>query len=153
MSTQIPGGQVVIFTLGGAAYAVPIGVVREVVPWRSPTPIPEAPPHTLGVLDLRGELLPVVDLASRFRLHRERPLESSQIMVIATGGPSAGFVVDEVQQVQFVEPGQVVAPSAVLLGGAAVRAESPVAGIIRLGDQHLAIFLDSQKVISEVALT
>lgn len=152
MSTQIPGGQVVIFTLGGAAYAVPIGVVREVVPWTPPMPVPEAPAHTLGVLDLRGELLPVVDLTSRFRLARQRPFEASQIMVISLNGQGAGFVVDEVQQVQHVDPSQVVEPSAVLFGSAGSASQSPVAGILRLGDQRLAVFLDSQKVLVEAAL-
>ncbi|HLO02953.1 MAG TPA: chemotaxis protein CheW [Symbiobacteriaceae bacterium] len=152
MSTQIPGGQVVIFTLGGAAYAVPIGVVREVVPWTTPMPVPEAPAHHLGVLDLRGELLPVVDLTSRFRLTRQRPYEASQIMVMSLNGQGAGFVVDEVHQVQHVEPSQVVEPSAVLFGSALSASQSPVAGILRLGDQRLAVFLDSQKVISEAAL-
>lgn len=152
MSTQIPGGQVVIFTLGGAAYAVPIGVVREVVPWTPPTPIPEAPPTTLGVLDLRGELLPVVDLAARFQQKRERSYESSQIMVMAFDGQGAGFVVDEVQSVQHVQPDQVVLPNQVLFGSAAARAQSPVAGVLRLGEQRLAVLLDTQKVISEAVL-
>lgn len=115
-------------------------------------PVPEAPAHTLGVLDLRGELLPVVDLTSRFRLARQRPFEASQIMVISLNGQGAGFVVDEVQQVQHVDPSQVVEPSAVLFGSAASASQSPVAGILRLGDQRLAVFLDSQKVIVEAAL-
>jgi purine-binding chemotaxis protein CheW len=149
VSTEIPGGQVVIFTLGEAAYAVPIGVVREVVPWTPPTPVPEAPPATLGVLDLRGELLPVVDLAARFRQARGRPYESMQIMVMAVDGQGAGFVVDEVQHVQHVEPNQIMEPAAFMFGSAAARAQSPVAGIIRLGGQRLAIFLDTRKVISE----
>lgn len=152
MSTEIPGGQVVIFTLGEAAYAVPIGVVREVVPWTPPTPVPEAPPSTLGVLDLRGELLPVVDLAARFHQARQRPYESMQIMVMSVDGQGAGFVVDEVQSVQHVEPHQIVEPTAVMFGSAAARAQSPVAGIIRLGDQRLAVFLDTRKVIKEAVL-
>lgn len=116
-------------------------------------PVPEAPAHTLGVLDLRGELLPVVDLTSRFRLTRQRPFEESQIMVISLNGQGAGFVVDEVQQVQHVDPSQVVEPSKVLFGSALSVSQSPVAGILRLGDQRLAVFLDSQKVIVEAALT
>jgi purine-binding chemotaxis protein CheW len=149
VSTAIPGGQVVIFTLGAEAYAVPIGVVREVVPWTPPTPVPEAPPTTLGVLDLRGEILPVVDLSRRFRRERGRPAEASQIMVMEMDGQGAGFLVDEVSQVYSLEGVQVVEPPPVLFGSAAARAESPVAAILRLGEHRLAVLIDARKVIAE----
>jgi len=74
--------QVLTFELGNETYGVEILRVREIRGWTSVTKIPQAPPHVLGVLNLRGSIVPVVDLRMRFALERA---EYTKVTVIIGG--------------------------------------------------------------------
>ena len=67
--------QVLTFELGNETYGFEILRVREIRGWTSVTTIPQAPPHVLGILNLRGSIVPVMDLRMRFALERARRLE------------------------------------------------------------------------------
>jgi purine-binding chemotaxis protein CheW len=79
------------------AYAMPVEHVLEVGGLREVTPVPGAGPAILGVLNLRGQILPVVDLALLLGIPRTSPPEG--LLVAESGGLQAGFAVDEVQWV------------------------------------------------------
>jgi purine-binding chemotaxis protein CheW len=104
--------QLVVFSLTGDEYALPIERVQEVIPYRTPRSIGHPLPWVVGVIDLRGTILPVCDLATRLAM----PLpsrEHQKIVVVESRGALAGLVVDQVHEVATVEPAQLAQPPAV----------------------------------------
>jgi len=103
--------QVLTFELGNETYGVDILRVREIRGWTSVTRIPQAPPHILGVLNLRGSIVPVVDLRMRLALERAEYTKVTVIIVLsvnaAAGRREIGVVVDGVSDVVDVDAANV----------------------------------------------
>jgi purine-binding chemotaxis protein CheW len=95
--------QVLTFTLGEETYGVDILRVQEIRGWSPVTRIPQAPAHVLGVLNLRGSIVPIVDLRMRFSLERAEYTPLTVIIVLsvesAVGRRDFGVVVDGVSDV------------------------------------------------------
>ena len=104
-------GQVLTFVLGEETYGVDILRVQEIRGWSAVTKIPQAPPHVLGVLNLRGSIVPIVDLRMRFELDRAEYTAITVIIVMSVVTPSGrrdfGVVVDGVSDVVDVDSAQV----------------------------------------------
>ncbi|HLS81167.1 MAG TPA: chemotaxis protein CheW [Steroidobacter sp.] len=100
--------QVLTFTLGDETYGVDILRVQEIRGWAPVTRIPQTPPHVLGVLNLRGSIVPIVDLRMRFALERAEYTPLTVIIVLsvetAAGRRDMGLVVDGVSDVIDVGP-------------------------------------------------
>lgn len=143
--------KMVVFTVGSQEYAVPITVVKEVQAWTKPTPVPEAPPMVEGVIDLRGEIIPVVDLGSRFRTERRKPDADARIMVMELEGRHAGWIVDEVVEVHTPAPGAIAPPSPLLSSMSSVVSDPVVVGILKIGENRLVVVLDAFRIL-ETAL-
>lgn len=119
---------VLVVHLAGGRYAVRADDVREVVRAVAVTPLPGLPPVVEGVIDYRGEIVPVVSLRSRFRLPA-RPPELGDRMVIADGaGRRVALRVDEVETVEGLEPAAVSEAEGLWAAG------QRVAGVVRLGE-------------------
>ena len=105
--------QVLTFVLGNETYGVDILRVQEIRGWSSVTKIPHAPPHVLGVLNLRGSIVPIVDLRMRFSLDRAEYTTVTVIIVVAVmsaaGRRDFGVVVDGVSDVVDVNTEEVKA--------------------------------------------
>jgi purine-binding chemotaxis protein CheW len=105
MSTDIAADpqarQLVVFTLGAEEYGVPITLVQEIIRYTPPRPIPGSPSHVEGVINLRGRIIPVVDLRSRFGAFGDRP-EESKIVIVELPETTVGVTVDEVKEVLTV---------------------------------------------------
>jgi purine-binding chemotaxis protein CheW len=103
--------QVLTFTLGNETYGVDILRVQEIRGWSPVTRIPQSPPHILGVLNLRGSIVPIVDLRMRFNLERAEYTPLTVIIVLsvesAVGRRDFGVVVDGVSDVIDVPSGDV----------------------------------------------
>jgi len=99
--------QFLTFELGSETYGVEILRVREIRGWTSVTKIPHAPAHVLGVLNLRGSIVPVVDLRMRFELERAEYTKVTVIIVLSVHAPNGrrevGVVVDGVSDVVDVD--------------------------------------------------
>ncbi len=98
--------RMVVFALGGEAYGVDVSHVQEII--RVPevlTPVPRAPEFIEGLANLRGLVLPVVDLRVRFGLERAERCEAQRIVVLDVEGARTGFIVDGVSEVRRVERG------------------------------------------------
>jgi purine-binding chemotaxis protein CheW len=95
--------QVLTFCLGAETYGVDILRVQEIRGWAAVTRIPKSPPHVLGVLNLRGSIVPIVDLRVRFSLERAEFTPLTVIIVLSIATPSGrsefGLVVDSVSDV------------------------------------------------------
>ncbi|HJV91449.1 MAG TPA: chemotaxis protein CheW [Holophagaceae bacterium] len=93
----------VVFQLGAERYAMKLQEVREIIMVGQITPVPRAPQFVEGVLNLRGEVMPVVDLRTRFGLERLERNRLSRILICSIGGVYTGLVVDAVDEVRPVE--------------------------------------------------
>ena len=97
--------QLVVFSLAAEEYGVPITLVQEIIRYTPPRPIPGSPSHVEGVINLRGRIIPVVDLRTRFGMGGERPGET-KIVIVEMDALVVGVVVDEVREVLTVGAGQ-----------------------------------------------
>ncbi|MGH8145834.1 MAG: chemotaxis protein CheW [Rhodanobacteraceae bacterium] len=91
--------QQLTFTLAGEEYGVDILAVREIRAWSRVTRIPQTPEYVLGVLNLRGAIVPVMDLRLRFGLPREGYDDTTVVLVVAVEDRLFGLVADAVADV------------------------------------------------------
>jgi purine-binding chemotaxis protein CheW len=96
-------GKYLTFALGPEEYGLEILKVREIIGYMDITAVPQTPHHVKGVINLRGQVIPVIDLRAKFGMETTEVTEQTCIIVveIATGGHkfSTGIVVDRVQEV------------------------------------------------------
>jgi purine-binding chemotaxis protein CheW len=108
-SPQPAGGQalrIVTFRIADRHFGVDVSTVREIRGWQPTTPLPNAAPHVLGVVNLRGIVLPVHDLRQRIGLGPTAVGPSSVVIVIAIGEQLAGILVDAVSDIVDVPESQ-----------------------------------------------
>lgn len=91
--------QVVSFRLGHEEYGVDISQVQEIIRMVEITHVPRAPRFMEGVINLRGQLIPIIDLRTRFAMERNEPTKSTRIVVTEIGSKRVGMVVDAVSEV------------------------------------------------------
>lgn len=102
--------QVLSFVVGSAEYAIEILRVQEIKCFTSITPIPNAAPHVKGVMNLRGAVVPVVDLRVRFGLPAAVCTPLTVIILAAVKNKTVGFIVDTVSDVIQLAPDAVTPP-------------------------------------------
>ncbi|HEY3786326.1 MAG TPA: chemotaxis protein CheW [Steroidobacteraceae bacterium] len=138
--------QVLTFVLGSETYGVDILRVQEIRGWSAVTKIPHAPTHVLGVLNLRGSIVPIVDLRMRFALERAEYTAVTVIIVVsvisASGRRDFGVVVDGVSDVVNVNPAEVKA--APELG--AQGATDYIRGLVP-GAERMIVLLDIDRLV------
>ncbi|AYV44911.1 chemotaxis protein CheW [Caulobacter flavus] len=105
--------QVLSFEVGAQTYCVPVGTVREIRGVTPPTPLPDAPPHVRGVINLRGQVMPVIDLSARLGKGPAQDGPRQVIIVVENGRDVAGLLVDAVCDSFIVEASQISAPPSV----------------------------------------
>lgn len=103
------GAQAVVFVLGGELHGCDIRLVEEVVTKRTIQPLPDMPPHLLGVLMLRGEMVPVMDVSAALSVALDTARTPS-ILVVTMGEGRVGVAVDAVHEVLEV-PAECVLPA------------------------------------------
>ena len=94
-----PPSQYLTLNLAQEEYGVDILAVREIRGWTPVTRIPQAPSYVLGVLNLRGAIVPVIDMRLRFGLPREEYTANTVTVIVTVGGRNFGVVVDAVSDV------------------------------------------------------
>ncbi len=120
--------RLVVFNLDSLRYAVALETVERVVPRPEIAPFPRAPKIVSGVFVLHGDMIPVVDVRSRFRLPEVAPRLSDQLLVVRTRRRRVALVVDRVDGVLAVASDELVDPGAIVPGVEHVR------GVVRLTD-------------------
>jgi purine-binding chemotaxis protein CheW len=139
--------QYLSFFLGGEAYAIGILRVREILEYQAPTRVPQTPPSIRGVINLRGRVIPIVDLALKFGLPPTQATKWTCIIVVETtiGGETAvmGVLADSVNEVTDLPPTEIeAAPSF----GTRVKVDY-LRGMGRAG-QRFILLLDIDRVLS-----
>lgn len=92
-------GELVAFRIGNQEFCVDIMAVREIRGWTPATPLPHSPSYVRGLINLRGTVLPVIDLAVRFGYEPREPSARSVIIVTEVGSQLVGLVVDAVSDI------------------------------------------------------
>jgi purine-binding chemotaxis protein CheW len=147
--------QIVGFRIGKEHFGVPIGIVHEIVRMMDITDVPDAPSFIEGVINLRGKIIPVVDLRKRFAESAQQN-RRNRILVAELDGHNVGLVVDSANEVLKVDPEQIEPPPNIFEQGDL----NYVTGVGKLGGK-LVILIDLAKImqrgelrrISEVAET
>lgn len=96
--------QYITFTLGAEEYGVDIMMVREIKGWTETTALPKAPAHVRGVINLRGVIVPILDLRARFGMGTTQPTSMNVVIIVDAGARTSGLLVDTVSDIISVEP-------------------------------------------------
>jgi len=142
MGGALVGAQYLTFTLGSEAYGLDILRVQEIKGYTAVTPIPNAPDYLKGVMNLRGTVIPVIDLRRRFRMEVADYTAFTVVIVVTVGPRVMGLVVDAVSEVLDVAPGDVEPTPD--LGGQVDGGF--VSGLAKTGDR-LVVLLDIERVV------
>ncbi len=136
---------VVVFRLGAEAYALHLPDVREIIMVGLITPVPRAPQFIDGVLNLRGEVMPVIDLRTRFGLERAEATRLSRIIITSIAGVWTGLVVDLVEEVRTVDERKLEDPPRYT----SVGANAYITKVARAGEQVIFL-LEIQRLLTDV---
>jgi purine-binding chemotaxis protein CheW len=109
-----PTRAVLTFTVGGETYGVDILSIREIIKVRETTEVPRTPRFLLGVISVRGVVIPVVDLRLRLRLPATPPTRAARILVVVKDGDPFGLLVDSVTGVVRLAESEIETPPSTL---------------------------------------
>ena len=90
--------QLVGFIIGNEEYSVPILNIQEIIKPISWTRVPQTPPYILGVFNLRGSVIPLIDLRLKFGLQSKKQTDETRFIVMKDGNEVAGFVIDRLTE-------------------------------------------------------
>jgi len=141
--------QLVVFELMGEEYAVDIMDVREIMKMEEVTPVPNSPDFIEGIINVRGTIDVIVDLARRFNLKETGKAKRGHIINVERGENLYGLIVDEVSEVLRIPKDTIEAAPGII--SQEIRADY-VKGVALVEDR-LLILLDLDKVLSEIELT
>jgi purine-binding chemotaxis protein CheW len=140
-------GKYLTFTLGSEEYGLEILKVREIIGYMEITAVPQTPHYVKGVVNLRGQVIPVIDLRSKFGMETAEITEESCIIVVEVSQNSrkfsTGVVVDKVQEVLDIDGGNIEDSPQF---GASVDTDF-ILGMGKIGDS-VKILLDIDKVLA-----
>ena len=150
--------QLVVFELANESYGINIALVESIIKVQAITQLPQTPAYVKGVTNLRGSVLPVIDLRTRFALEEKEDTRQTRIIIVTMGSIKVGVTVDGVSEVlrvsdELIEPlpPMVNSVNSVFLKGI-VRLENRLIILLELGkvldlnDQQVLEALSAQKV-------
>lgn len=137
--------QLVVFQLGSETYGVEISVVHEIIRMQSITKVPRTPEFVEGVINLRGRIVPVIDLHKRFDLPAEEETSHSRIIVVEVKGVTVGMIVDSVSEVLRLPTANIDPPPPAIAGGI----ETEYLRGVGKWQEKLIILLDLDKVLDK----
>jgi purine-binding chemotaxis protein CheW len=135
--------QIVIFELGPEYFGADIAKVESIIKVQPITQLPHAPSFVEGVTNLRGKVLPVIDLRKRFGLLAQETDKNSRIIVVSVNQIEVGMIVDGVSEVMTIPEGAVESAPAI----ATTIDSSFIKGIAKI-EERLVILLDLTQVLS-----
>lgn len=136
--------QLVVFGLADEAYGVDINTVESIIKLQEITKVPHAPDFVEGVTNLRGSVLPVIDLRMRFGLEEGAADDKEKrIVVVDASGSQVGMIVDSVSEVLTISDEDVKPPAAIM----STVDSAFITGIAKVGDR-LVILLDLSMVLT-----
>jgi purine-binding chemotaxis protein CheW len=134
--------QMVVLDVGDEAYGIPVQRVREIIRVPPITRVPNGPAFLEGVVNLRGQVIPVMDLRKHLGIPSGDETRRSRVVVAELGRHTVGLIVDGVSQVVMVATTEIEPPPSLIAGAN----DGQVCGVARLGDK-LVLFLDPDRVL------
>ncbi|MBL4684501.1 MAG: chemotaxis protein CheW, partial [Nannocystaceae bacterium] len=135
-------GKFLTFRLGNEVYGLEIGVVTEIIRWQDITPVPDVVEYIKGIINLRGKVIPVMDVRCRFAMPTREYDQRTCIIVMNVDSASVGLIVDTVAEVVDIADSQIEPPPSV--GQASSRAV--IKGVGKTGDE-VRILLDPSRLV------
>ncbi len=137
--------QLVVASLSGEEYGIPIMQVQEIIKIPEITHIPNMPDFVEGVINLRGKIVPIIDLRRRFNLELRRYSEDTRIVVSNVAGHSVGLIVDSVSEVIRIGAGIIdpIPPTISHIGTEYLN------GVAKVGSR-LVILLNLERILSDI---
>ncbi len=136
--------QIVVFKLGAEEYGVEIGKVQEIIKLSDITFVPGSPPYVEGVINLRGKVIPVINLKKKFNLGEEEITSLSRIIIARIGERLVGFKVDAALEVLRLNQELIEPPPEMVQ----TPLESYIMGVGK-SDNRLIVLLDLEKLLTE----
>ncbi len=134
----------VVFKVDGAEYALPAADVLQMESYTGATPVPGAPAHVAGLVQVRGRVIPVVDARMRFGLPPGQRSLDTRVVVGQLGNRVVGLLVDSAREVLKLDPAQVKPPPPLVVEGA----RGFVKAVAQVGPR-LVMLIDFPRVIGE----
>lgn len=136
--------QFVIFKLSEQKYCVDIMNIGGITEYKGATKVPEAPYFVEGVINLRGSIIPIINLKKRFSIAENKPAEDCRVVLFNLDGTEIGFLVDEANQVIKIDS-EDIDPTPDILKG---EDKAYIDGVGKVGNE-IVIVLDLAKVLNE----
>jgi purine-binding chemotaxis protein CheW len=137
------GGRFLTFSLGNEAYGIEIRYVTEIIGIQPITEVPELPEYMKGIINLRGKIIPVMDVRLRFKKSFNEYNDRTCVVVIDIQNVSIGLIVDSVSEVISIPESEIVAPPDVSKEG-----NRFIKGIGKVGSE-VKLLLDCEKLLNE----
>lgn len=135
--------QLVVFSLLDEDYGIDIYKVQEIIQYRDITYVPKAPVFVKGVINLRGRVIPVIDLKERFGLPEKEITSDTRIIVVEISSQTVGLIVDSVTEVLRIPRTDIEPPPPVTT----IEADF-IEGVGKL-DERLIIILDIDRILTK----
>lgn len=137
--------QYVVFKLDKGEFGIDIMNVREIVPYEESISIPDTPDFIEGIINHRGDVIPIINLKKRFSIGELKVTKDTRIIVITLEGREVGFIVDEASQTVRLNNDEIdLAPS--IVGGID---KEYITGVGKLDDKRLLILIDLERILSQ----
>lgn len=131
------------FTLGVEEFAIPLLTVKEVIAIPETTPIPHTPPHFIGIMNLRGQVISIIDLRKKFSIAAKNSEETS-VIILDLKSQYLGVVVDSVNSVLPIKNSDVLVKPLI----ESSKSTDYITGVFRKNEQ-LVLLLDVYKALSQ----
>ncbi|MEI0531850.1 chemotaxis protein CheW [Brachyspira pilosicoli] len=132
----------VTFKLGNNEYAIDIMQAKEIIKMEKITLIPNAPDYVEGVINLRGNIIPIVDLKKRFNLEENEGEKNTGIIIVKIDDVDMGIIIDAISKVVSISTSNIQPPPPMLSG----IGQKYIKGVAKLEDKLLVV-LDLEKLI------
>jgi purine-binding chemotaxis protein CheW len=137
----------VVFTVASTEYALPASLVRQLESYQGSTHVPGSAAHVAGIIQVRGQVVPVIELRRLFGHQSVEPTLDTRVIVTELGERKVGLIVDKSREVLSIDTAKVQA--APILGEA--RSRGLLNGVVQQG-QRLIVLIDLAKVVGEEQL-
>lgn len=135
--------QIISFSVGDEEFGLELLLVKEVIRVGGITKVPRAPAGVRGIINLRGDVIPIFSLRDKFGLPEQEQTASTRVIVVEIGGKLVGMMVDSASQVVRIPESQIVPPPPMLAG----LSREFITGVGKL-DDRLVIMLQVDRLLS-----
>ena len=135
--------QYIIFKLNDEKFAANINHIASITEYSSITPLPNGPAYVDGLLNLRGDIIPVVNLKKRFKM-TEQKMNEKRILIARKNNVQIGFLVDDASQSMTVEESKILPPPQI-----AIKKENNYISEVCIYNNELIIVVDLDRVLSD----